>query len=46
MFRHFDIHPEVAWGDYARNGVLADRIYDLALARVNEKGWTVAVQRP
>lgn len=40
MFRHFDIRPEAAWGDYARNGVLADRIYDLALARVNEKGWT------
>ncbi|GEM_PF-6240635 len=39
MFRHFDIRPKAAWADYARNGILADRIYDLALARVNEQGW-------
>tara|TARA_R110001606_G_scaffold336092_1_gene484059 strand:+ start:300 stop:626 length:327 start_codon:yes stop_codon:yes gene_type:complete len=39
MFRHFDIRPEASWGDYARNGVLADHIYNLALSRVNEQDW-------
>ena len=39
MFRHFDIRPEASWSAYARNGVLADRIYNLALPRVNDQGW-------
>lgn len=39
MFRHFDISPEASWSAYVRVGVLADHIYNLALARVNEQGW-------